>query len=306
MEDNQPYSADDLARAALLRIVPSGYRLIDEHDERFSGIRDRFVRLALKHLGPRPSLVGFTAGDVDPQDAARALAGWAAQNLTPNAIQRRVSPGVLVIAVDSPVSAGPVEGAAVSSAVWTVRGGQLEARGRPPGSPSAGLLRDVVRRLQRGESAPGIGQVDYVERNLMYGRGRRARAAGLSGGAILLIVLGLFFGLRFLPAILAGATSAQGQGNACARGCIVVTPAQSGAVVASLGSGQATAPLLFRGAEGCPTISSPQVVRQASCDRVGGADSGFLATYQGLRPGQADLAVGIANGGSYTVRVVVQ
>jgi len=56
MQDTQPYTTDDLARAVLLRIVPGGYRLIDEHDERFTGIRDRFVRLALKHLGGKPSL----------------------------------------------------------------------------------------------------------------------------------------------------------------------------------------------------------------------------------------------------------
>ncbi|MGB2939183.1 MAG: hypothetical protein WBD38_02630 [Candidatus Dormiibacterota bacterium] len=308
MEDNQPYTADDLARAALLRIVPSGYRLIDASDERFTGIRDRFVRLALKHLGPRPSLIGFTEPGVDPQEAARAAAVWAAENLTPNAIQRRVAPGVLVIAVDGSARAGPVDGAAVSSAVWTIApGGVVEARGRPPGSPSAGLVRDVVKRLERGEAAPGIGQVDYVERNLMYGRGRRARAAGLSGTAVLLIVVGLFFGLRFLPALFAGATgAAQGQNNPCARGCVVVTPSQSHNIIATLSIGQTSSPILFRGAEGCPEVSNPQVLRQVACDKVGGTDSGFVTTYQGLASGRTDLGIGIANGNAYTVTVVVQ
>jgi hypothetical protein len=131
MEDNHPDATDDLARAALLRIVPSGYRLIDEHDERFTGIREKFVRLALKHLGGKPSLVGFVDAGVDAQEAARAAAAWAAQNLTPSAIQRRVDPGVLVIAVNGAATAGPVPGAAVSSAVWTVApDGRVETAGR--------------------------------------------------------------------------------------------------------------------------------------------------------------------------------
>src|SRR5947209_20053494 len=96
------YSADDLALAALLKIVPAGYRLVDVTDTRFPGVRDKFVRLALKHVGPRPSLVGFCGPDQDPVAAAGAAAAWAAANLGPTAIQRRVDPGVVVVTLEPP------------------------------------------------------------------------------------------------------------------------------------------------------------------------------------------------------------
>ena len=307
MEDNHPYATDDLARAALLRIVPSGYRLIDENDERFTGIREKFVRLALKHLGGKPSLVGFVDAGVDAQEAARAAAGWAAQNLTPNAIQRHVDPGVLVIAADAAATAGPVPGAAVSSAVWTVApDGRVETHGRPPGSPSPGLVKDVVRRLQRGEPAPGIGQVDYVERNLMYGRGRRARAAGLSGTAILLIVLGIFFGLRLVPGLFAGAARGPQQTSGpCSQGCTIITPAQNGQTLGTIPVGATSGTFLFRGATSCPTISDASVLQQASCDQVGGAESGVAATYQGEAAGSARLTVS-AGGQGFTITILVR
>jgi hypothetical protein len=306
MEDNHPDATDDLARAALLRIVPSGYRLIDEHDERFTGIREKFVRLALKHLGGKPSLVGFVDAGVDAQEAARAAAAWAAQNLTPSAIQRRVDPGVLVIAVNGAATAGPVPGAAVSSAVWTVApDGRVETRGRPPGSPSPGLVKDVVHRLQRGEPAPGIGQVDYVERNLMHGRGRRARAAGLSGTAILLIVLGIFFGLRFVPAIFAGATRPQQSNGPCNQGCTIITPAQNGQTLGTIPVGGASGTFLFRGATSCPVISDTNVLQQASCDQVGGTESGVAATYQGEAAGSARLTVNAGSQG-FTITILVR
>lgn len=305
--DALPYSTDDLARAALLRIVPGGYRLIDDNDPRFTGIRDRFVRLALKHLGGKPSLVGFVDPDVDASAAALALADWATRNLTPNAVQRRVQPGVLVVVVGAGpgTASGPVEGAAVPAAVWTVGpGARVEARGRPPGTPSPGLVRDVVARLERGEPAPGIGQVDYVERNLMYGRGGRARAAGLSGTAIILIILGVFFGLRFLPALLGPTARGQQAPNPCAQGCVTVTPQLQGSTLQMpIGAVQT---FLFRGSSGCPPVTNPQVLRQQGCVRIqGGAEDGAAATYEAVAPGQALLQV-TAGQQVYPITVVVQ
>ncbi|HEV3231747.1 MAG TPA: hypothetical protein VG245_05780 [Candidatus Dormibacteraeota bacterium] len=172
-EPRPSFDPDDLARAVLLRVVPRGYRLIDATDTRFPGLRDRCFRLALRHLGPRPCLVAFCDPRQDPGEAARWLAAWAAQNLRPNAIQKRVSPGVLVIAVGAPDLgvAGPVAGVGVPAVVWAVSPeGRAETRGDVPGGPPAGDLRQALRRLLAGEPAPTIGQVDVAERTLMSGR----------------------------------------------------------------------------------------------------------------------------------------
>jgi hypothetical protein len=68
---NRPQPApDDYARAVLLRIVPTGYRLIDDGDSRFAGIRQDFIRLAFKHLGPQPALVGFCAPGTERETTA--------------------------------------------------------------------------------------------------------------------------------------------------------------------------------------------------------------------------------------------
>lgn len=168
-----PYTADDLALTALLRIVPTGYRLIDVGDTRFGGVREKFVRLALRHVGPRPSLVGFVEPDADAAAAARAAADWAAQNLVPNAIQRRVTPSVLVVAPLSQAAAGPVADTPVRASVLVVDEGARVRGGTPPGCPSPQVIRDAAARLERGEPAPSIGSIDVAERTLMYGRGRR-------------------------------------------------------------------------------------------------------------------------------------
>jgi hypothetical protein len=167
------------------------------------------------------------------------------------------------------------------------------------------VIRDAARRLERGEPAPGIGQIDYVERNLMYGRARRARAAGLSGTAILLIVLGVFFGIRFLPSLFAGAARPAQGANPCAQGCTIVTPAQNGSRFGPVAAGQTTTTFLFRGATGCPDVSDTTVLRQQTCQQVGGADSGAAATYVGVAPGLARLTVN-AGGQGYTITIVVQ
>jgi hypothetical protein len=192
---------DDLARAVLIQVVPGGYRLIDESDSRFVGVRERFSRLALKHVGPKPSLVGFAAPGVDPRDAARAAAAWAAENLRPNAIQKHVTPGVLVIALGGPelaAAAGPLAGAAVRATVWTATpDGRAETRGGAPGCPPASVLRGALRRLLAGEPAPTIGQIDVAERALMYGRGRRPYFLD----SPLLALIGFFCGLWALSGV---------------------------------------------------------------------------------------------------------
>ena len=120
MPDAPQLAPDDYARAFLLRIVPSGYRLIDDGDNRFAGVRQDFIRLAFKHIGPRPSLVGFSAPGTDAVGAASGLAEWAARNIQPTAVQPRINPGVLVIAIDpvEPTEPGRLPGAAVPTAVW--------------------------------------------------------------------------------------------------------------------------------------------------------------------------------------------
>lgn len=290
------YTIDDLALAALLRIVPGGYRLVDAADERFVGVRERFVRLALRHLGPRPSLVGFCAPGEDPREAAAALAGWAAQNLRPSAIQRHVEPGVVVVALDPPVGvvAGRVGGLPVHATTWVVAGGRARTPSRPRGAPSPRLLKQAVAALESGAPPPSIGQIDVAERALMAGRGNR-RTFTLGGGAGLGIVILVFVLLRFLPGLVGGrgAPPPQGQGNVCAaaQGCVGLGPDSNG-TTARLAAGTV---LLLRlpapgsGQDGCLRDSDLRVLVFQQCTTTGGDPGEVVAVYRAGEPGTARL-----------------
>jgi hypothetical protein len=290
MQNPAPPSPDDYARAFLLRIVPTGYRLIDEGDARFAGVRQDFIRLAFKHIGARPSLVGFCAPGTDPVAAATSLAEWAATNIQPTAVQPRVNPGVVVIAIDpwQPVEAGRVPDAAVATAVWTVGQDGARARGRPPGAPSPRILRDIAASLRRGEPPPTIGHVDVAERTLMSGRGRQ-RTFALSSGAILLLLVAGYFALRYLPVVLAPARPSQ-TALACGQpGCLVLDPGSFGSqpVQTTVATGQ-TLPILFRNLADCPRPVDATIVSLAGCS-AGGDQSGAVGTYRALRPGSSEL-----------------
>ncbi|MHB8509800.1 MAG: hypothetical protein ACYDGR_14330 [Candidatus Dormibacteria bacterium] len=195
---------DGLARAVLLRVLPTGYRLVDPGDVRFGEVRAPFLRLALRHLGPRPSLLGFCEVGVDVESAARGLAAWASTNFVPNAIQKRLSPSVVVIAIDPPPSIRPglIAGAAVPTAIWTVAAdGSVQAASRPPGAPAPGLVRRAAAELTRGAEPPTIGQLDVAERTVMAGSVGRGYAD--TGGLYLLLGVGaVLFALRTLGTLL--------------------------------------------------------------------------------------------------------
>src|SRR5258708_8095265 len=151
MNARVPGDPDDLARAMLLRIVPTGYRVIDDGDGRFPGVSSHFIRLALRHVGPRPSIVGFCADGADAREAGLAAAGWAAANLRPTAVTRSVRPGVVVIAItDSdgpPNRGGMIEGAAVPTGVWVAGPSAVKTPRPPPPPPSPPPLHHLPRRL---------------------------------------------------------------------------------------------------------------------------------------------------------------
>jgi hypothetical protein len=282
------YSADDLALAALLKIVPGGYRLVDINDDRFPGVRDRFQRLALKHLGPRPSLVGFVGPGQDPVAAATAASAWAARNLVPTAIQKRVQPGVVVIAKDPPpgTPTGMLPGVPARTAIWTVANGRLQSSGRPPGAPAASLVRGAVASLERGDGPPSIGKIDVAERALMSGR-RTRRSFTLGGGAGIGIFLVGYLLLRTLPGLFVPHQQ-QDRTGACAQNCVVLGEGDAGrAVVVSQGS-EVVVQLPAAG-QGCSVATSDNGVLQfQSC----ALDTRETDAYRAVSPGTATLSRG--------------
>ena len=290
MQEIARLDPDDVARAVLLRIVPTGYRLIDDADSRFTGVRQQFIRLAFRHVGAKPSLVGFCAPGTDAIAAARGLAAWAAENIRPTAVQPRVSPGVLVIAIDPPAGNEPgvVAGAAMPAAVWTISEAGVRTRGRPPGAPSPGVLKDVVRRLSRGEPAPTIGHVDVAERTLMGGRGRQRTFALSTSGILVLVIVG-YFGLRYLPVLLSPGRSNRAVAACPQTGCLVLDPTQLGSVPVqtTIGQGQ-TVEILFRGLSDCPKPLDPVRVSFSGCT-TNSDQSGVIGTYKGERTGSSEL-----------------
>ena len=194
-----PFAAEDLARTALVRILPrSRYRLAAQTDARFQSFAANTTRIAYRQQGSAPSFLLFSGPGQNPQAAAMAAASWAEQNWRPNAIQRRVKPGVVVVHVapgNQLTPAGPVAGAVVPAAVWTVdsAAGKVVAAGRPPGSPSAAELKHAAGALMRGEPAPSLGELDLAERGVMQLR-TVSMPRAVSG---LLGLFLFFFALRY-------------------------------------------------------------------------------------------------------------
>ena len=144
-----------------------------------------------------------------------AAASWAEANWRPNAIQRRVRPGVVVVHVapgNQLTPAGPVAGAVVPSAVWTVDSapGKVETTGNPPGSPPGSEMRRAADSLMRGVPAPSLGELDLAERGVMQLRtATMPRAFGGLLGLVLLFLafrygVGGLLGLYVLPELLSG------------------------------------------------------------------------------------------------------
>jgi hypothetical protein len=214
-----PFTVEDLARTALVRILPrKRYRLAAQTDSRFQSFASNTTRIAYRQQGSTPAFLLFSGPGQNPHAAAMAAATWAEANWRPNAIQRKVRPGVVAVLVapgNQLVPAGPVAGAVVPSAVWTVdsAAGKVEAAGNPPGSPSASELRHAARALMHGEPAPTLGELDLAERGVMQLRTVTMPRAvsGLIGIFLLYFAfrygLGGLFSLMILPALLSGTRS---------------------------------------------------------------------------------------------------
>jgi hypothetical protein len=190
---------EDLARAALVRIIPrSRYRLAALSDARFAAFAGNATRIAYRQQGATPAFLIFSGSGQDPGAAASAAAAWAEANWRPNAIQRSVSAGVVVVQVapgPELAAAGPVPGTAVPAAIWTVDSdsGRTEVAGRPPGSPPAGEVKRAAAGLARGLPAPSLGELDQAERGVMQ---MRTRAMPQAVGGVVGILL-ILFALRF-------------------------------------------------------------------------------------------------------------
>jgi hypothetical protein len=204
-----PIAVEDLAVTALVRILPrSRYRLAARNDARFQSFASNASRVAYRQQGATPSFLLFSGPGQNPQSAALAAAAWAEANWRPNAIQRRVRPGVVVVHVapgNQLTPSGPVPGAAVPAAVWTVDSvsGRVETVGRPPGSPPAGDIRAAATNLMRGAPAPSLGELDMAERGVMQLRTVGMPPALNYGLRILLFLFALRYGLGGVFSLLA-------------------------------------------------------------------------------------------------------
>ncbi len=202
-----PFGVEELAVSALVRILPRGrYRLAAKSDVRFQSFANNAARIAYRQQGGTPAFLLFSGPGQNPHSAALAAAAWAEANWRPNAIQRTVRPGVVVVHVapgNQLTPSGPVAGAAVPATVWTVdsASGRVETAGKPPGSPSPSSIRQSAEALMRGEPPPSLGELDMAEKGVM-----QLRHVGMPptlgyGVRILLLLFALRYGLGGLAAL---------------------------------------------------------------------------------------------------------
>jgi hypothetical protein len=203
------FSAEDLARTALVRILPrSRYRLAAQNDSRFASFAANTERIAYRQQGATPAFLLFAGPGHDPRAAATAAAAWAEANWRPNAVQRRVRPGVVVVQVapgPDLTTAGPVAGTAVPAAVWTVDSetGRAAVAGGPPGSPSGAEVKRAAASLAHGLAVPTLGELDLAERSVMQTR-TIAMPRGLGGVlGFVLVIFALRYGFGALLSMLA-------------------------------------------------------------------------------------------------------
>jgi hypothetical protein len=220
-----PFDVEDFARAALVRILPrSRYRLAAQNDARFQTFAGNTVRIAYRQQGVTPAFLLFSGPGQNPQSAAMAAAAWAEANWRPNAIQRKVRPGVVVVHVapgNQLTPAGPVPAAVVPAAVWTVDSatGKVETVGNPAGSPPASDLRRSAISLMRGEAAPTLGELDLAEKGVMQLRTVAMPRLLNRVLGVLLFVFALRYGLGgigslvVLPLLLSGGVTQSGALN---------------------------------------------------------------------------------------------
>ena len=210
---------------ALVRILPrSRYRIAAQSDSRFASFAAGTARITYRQQGATPAFLLFSGPGQDPRAAAVAAAEWARNNWRPNAVQRKVRPGVVVVQVAPRAeltTAGLVPGTAVPAAVWTVDSetGRVEVAGSPPGSPSAGEVKRAAGALARGMPAPALGELDLAERAVM--QLRTVAMPQVLGGVLsicLLIVIARFgFGAVTSLFALSGGLGATSQLSSTGR-----------------------------------------------------------------------------------------
>jgi hypothetical protein len=216
------FSVEDLARTALVRILPrSRYRLAAPTDSRFASFAANSARVAYRQQGATPAFLIFSGSGQDPRAVATAAAAWAEANWRPNAIQRRVRPGVVVVQVAPAgelTTPGLVASTAVPAAIWTVdsESGRADTAGQPPGSPAAAEVRRAGAALAHGLPAPSLGELDHAEREIMQTR-TVAMPQALGGVVGILLVIfalrygfGALFSLFVLSSYLRSAQNANG------------------------------------------------------------------------------------------------
>ena len=202
------FAVEDLARTALVRILPrSRYRLAAPTDSRFASFTANAARIAYRQQGATPAFLIFSGPGQDPRAAATAAAAWAEANWRPNAIQRRVRPGVVVVQVAPAgelTKPGLVDSTAVPAAIWTVDSetGRVDASGQPPGSPSGGEVRRAGAALAQGLPAPSLGELDHAEREIMQMRTRAMPQAIGGVVGILLVIFAFRYGLGALGSLM--------------------------------------------------------------------------------------------------------
>ena len=297
---------EDFARTALVRILPrSRYRLASSTDSRFQTFAGNTTRIAYRQQGATPAFLLFADAGQNPQAAAMAAAAWAEANWRPNAIQRRVQPGVVVLHVapgNQLTPAGPVPGTLVPAAVWTVDSatGKVETVGKPPGSPSASEVKHAAASLMRGIPAPSLGELDLAERGVMQLR-TVASPRWLTGvaGLILLYLairygLGGLFSLIALPALLGSAASG-------AKLYALAALAVNAAMVAGIVFGAAVL-LNFRNlAYRVPGFASTVPARRnLAWGAYIAAMVGFAIALQAVIPGLERQTIANAGGGDFT------
>jgi hypothetical protein len=213
------FSVEDLARTALVRILPrSRYRLAAPTDSRFASFAGNSTRIAYRQQGATPAFLIFSGPGQDPRAAATAAAAWAEANWRPNAIQRRVRPGVIVVQVAPAgelTTPGLVPSTAVPAAIWTVdsESGRVDTAGQPSGSPSGAEIKRAGAALAQGLPAPSLGELDHAEREIMQMRSVAMPPAlgGVAGILLFIFAIRYGFGAVFSLFILSSyLRSAQG------------------------------------------------------------------------------------------------
>ena len=253
-----PFDVEDLARASLVRILPSSrYRLAAQTDARFQSFAGNTTRIAYRQQGATPAFLPFSGPGQNPHAAAMAAATWAEANWRPNAIQRRVRPGVVVVHVapgNQLTQPGTVEGAGVPASIWTVDSdtGRVAVAGTPPGSPSAGDVKRAAADLLKGATVPSLGELDLAERNVM--QVRTVGVPRIVGGAVslCLILVALRFGLGGVVSLFA-LPGAIASGNMAAVGSLAVSVLILAGIILGIGVLLNIGNLAFR----VPGFSSP-------------------------------------------------